>query len=179
MVCQYRRQWRRQVAALSVKRMGNNRKKPLTAAQLTACHNLKRIWEAKAVALGLTQESAAGSLGVTQGAVGNMLHGRLAISLKSLTRWTAILQVPASEIDPVLAKKYPSLGAHGGFDIDPAILEKSMRILEESPFRDHPLSQRADMLVVLYNAIRASAKNPEASLSALLPLISTRGKNSR
>lgn len=81
------------------------RKKPLTPAQAAACRRLLRIWDAKRQGFHLTQESAAEALGVTQGAIGNMLHGRLAISLRALGKWSRLLQVKPADIDPVLAKQ--------------------------------------------------------------------------
>ncbi len=87
-------------------RMGDkSRKKPLTQDQAAACRRLRKLWDAKHKDLGLTQEKAAESLGVTQGAIGNMINGRLAISLKALGKWAKVLRVKPAEIDPAQAKQ--------------------------------------------------------------------------
>ncbi len=87
-------------------RMGaNDRKKPLKPEQAAACRRLRKIWDAKRPALGLTQDKAAEELGVTQGAIGNMLNGRLAISLRALSKWAKVLKVKPAEIDPILGRQ--------------------------------------------------------------------------
>lgn len=151
-----------------------DRKKPLTPAQLVACQNLKRIWRHKAHGLGLTQEKAGERLGMTQGAVSSLLNGRLGISVKTLKPLADLLEVEAAEIDPVLARKYHT--AQSSIRIDQTTLEKAMRVLEASAFRDHPVSLRADMLAELYNALRGSDETPEKSLSAVLSVIAAQGR---
>lgn len=82
-----------------------DRKKPLSPEQAAACRRLRKLWDSRKQELGLTQDKAAESLGVTQGAVGNMLNGRLAIGLKALGKWAKLLRVKPAEIDPALAKQ--------------------------------------------------------------------------
>jgi phage repressor protein C with HTH and peptisase S24 domain len=85
--------------------MGAERKKPLTYEQAAACRRLRKLWDARRRELQLTQDKAAEAVGVTQGAIGNQLNGRLAVSLRALSKWSKLLRVNPSEIDPVLAKQ--------------------------------------------------------------------------
>lgn len=93
-----------------------DRKKPLSAEQAAACRRLRKLWDARRDELGLTQDKAAEALGVTQGAVGNMLNGRLAISLRALAIWGRLLKAKPSEINPQFAKHF--LGADDHTDAD-------------------------------------------------------------
>ena len=77
----------------------------MTAEQKAACDRLSEIWKSKQKILGLTQESAAEKLGITQGAVGHNLKGRTAISLRGLAGYSRLLDVPPEQIDPVLAQQ--------------------------------------------------------------------------
>lgn len=82
-----------------------DKKKPLAPDQAAACRRLRKLWDTRQRELGLTQDKAAESLSVTQGAVGNMLNGRLAISLRALAVWAKLLKVKPADIDPALAKQ--------------------------------------------------------------------------
>lgn len=76
------------------------KKRALTPQELEVCKNLKRIWAAKAKSLGVTQQSAAEYMNITQGAVSHMIQGRNPIHTDALIAFAEILDVHPAEINP-------------------------------------------------------------------------------
>ncbi|MBG6240464.1 MAG: helix-turn-helix domain-containing protein [Candidatus Symbiopectobacterium sp. Clec_Harlan] len=65
---------------------------------------LKRIWDEKKKALGLTQEKAADALGFnTQGAVSQYLNGKVPLNTDTVIKFAKLLRVTPEEIKPELA----------------------------------------------------------------------------
>ena len=76
-------------------------RRPLTPAEQVRAENLRRLWDAKKAALGLTQEKAARLLGYkTQAAVGHYLTRRNPLNTDALLKFAQLLQVGPDEIDP-------------------------------------------------------------------------------
>lgn len=82
------------------------KKKTLTSAQIADAERLKALYEAKKKELGITQQSIADMLDISQGGVGHYLNGRNALNaavaavLPEPSRWMSLILAPA------LRKKY-------------------------------------------------------------------------
>ncbi len=82
------------------------KKKTLTSAQIADAERLKALYEAKKKELGITQQSIADMLDISQGGVGHYLNGRNALNaavaavLPERSRWMSLILAPA------LRKKY-------------------------------------------------------------------------
>jgi len=74
--------------------------KPLTPADLEAAKNLKSEFNKRKKALGLTQESAAKKLNMSQPSVNKYLNGKIALNVKSVLAWANILNVNPTLIRP-------------------------------------------------------------------------------
>lgn len=70
----------------------------LTEADRQAAARLLSIWKDRKTELGLTQESAAFALGMTQSAVNQYLHGRIALGTDATLRWARLLGVDVHAI---------------------------------------------------------------------------------
>ncbi|RUT65500.1 peptidase S24 [Morganella morganii] len=88
-----------------------NEKRQLTTEQLEDCRRLKALYESKKKALGITQQSIADILNISQGAVGHYLNGRNALNLQTASIFSAQLNVPISDFSPSLATEAQALSA--------------------------------------------------------------------
>lgn len=79
-------------------------KKSLTTEQLADAARLKALYESKKKELKITQYTIADSLGISQGAVGHYMNGRIALNVPVVTELARLLQVSVSEISPTLAR---------------------------------------------------------------------------
>lgn len=80
-------------------------KKSLTAEQLRDAQRLKALYESKKKELKITQYTIADALGISQGAVGHYMNGRIALNVPAVTDLARILQVNVSDISPTLANE--------------------------------------------------------------------------
>ncbi|MCX9065099.1 helix-turn-helix domain-containing protein [Citrobacter portucalensis] len=80
------------------------KKKDISPAQAEDAKRLKAIYEAKKKALGVTQQSIADELDITQGAVGHYLNGRNPLNLQVALVFSRILGVDVREFSPDLAR---------------------------------------------------------------------------
>lgn len=78
----------------------NKSKRKLTDSEMKLSEGLRRIWLAKKGELGLNQEKAGAVLGMTQGAVGHYLNGRIALNTETIIKFAQLLHVEPSDIDP-------------------------------------------------------------------------------
>lgn len=85
------------------------KKKPLTPEQLQDADRLKAIYDSKKKHLGLSQESLAAKLGISQSAVAQIFAGKNALNLKRAFEFAEILQVPVEEFSPSLANEAKQL----------------------------------------------------------------------
>ncbi len=88
-----------------------NTKKILTPEQLDDAKRLKALYESKKKELGVTQYTIADELGISQGAVGHYLNGRIGLNVPILAGFARILQVQSAEISPVLAREVSKYAA--------------------------------------------------------------------
>lgn len=90
----------------------DSRRLPLADWQMDDSDRLKEIFQRKRASLKLTQEKLAEGLGdgVTQGAVSHFMNRRTALSLKAAAVFSKLLEVPVSEISPILAQQIESMG---------------------------------------------------------------------
>lgn len=84
-------------------------RRELTEEESKRASNLKRVWEEKRGELGLTQTSAADALGVTQGAVGQYINGRIPLNDGAAMQFAKLLKVHISQISNQLAHDYSKL----------------------------------------------------------------------
>lgn len=80
-------------------------KKTLTAEQLRDAERLKALYESKKKDLKITQYTIADALGISQGAVGHYMNGRIALNVPALTSLAKVLNVSPADISPSLAKE--------------------------------------------------------------------------
>ncbi|MBS2288386.1 helix-turn-helix transcriptional regulator, partial [Salmonella enterica subsp. enterica serovar Typhimurium] len=76
----------------------------LTPAQVADSQRLKALYEAKKKELGITQQSIADALDISQGAVGHYLNGRNALNTAVASVFARLLGVSVSDFSPSLAK---------------------------------------------------------------------------
>lgn len=86
------------------------KKKDISPTQAEDAKRLKAIYEAKKKALGVTQQSIADELDITQGAVGHYLNGRNPLNVSIASVFARLLHVPVEDFSPSLAKELSSLG---------------------------------------------------------------------
>lgn len=79
-------------------------KKSLTTEQLADAARLKALYESKKKELKITQYTIADALGISQGAVGHYMNGRIALNVPVVTEFARLFGVPVSDISPTLAK---------------------------------------------------------------------------
>ncbi|MCU7840888.1 MAG: helix-turn-helix transcriptional regulator [Candidatus Thiodiazotropha sp. (ex Troendleina suluensis)] len=78
--------------------------KKLDEVQLSACRNLKKIYDSKKESLGLTLDKMAEIFGYkTHAAVSHILNGRRALTLELLIGFCQLLKAHPREICPVMA----------------------------------------------------------------------------
>lgn len=82
------------------------KKKTLTSAQIADAERLKALYEAKKKELGITQQSIADMLDISQGGVGHYLNGRNALNAAVAAVFARALQVVSLILAPALRKKY-------------------------------------------------------------------------
>lgn len=80
-------------------------KKTLTTEQLRDAERLKALYESKKKELKITQYTIADALGISQGAVGHYMNGRIALNVPAVTALARVLNVSPAEISPSLAKE--------------------------------------------------------------------------
>lgn len=86
------------------------KKKDITPTQAEDAKRLKAIYEAKKKVLGVTQQSIADELDITQGAVGHYLNGRNPLNLPVASVFARLLKVGVEEFSPTLAKELSEMG---------------------------------------------------------------------
>lgn len=86
------------------------KKKDITPTQAEDAKRLKAIYEAKKKVLGVTQQSIADELDITQGAVGHYLNGRNPLNLPVASVFARLLKVNVEEFSPTLAKELSDMG---------------------------------------------------------------------
>ncbi len=74
--------------------------RPMTPDDIAAAENLRRIWNEKKRASGLTLEKAGELLGVSHSAVSQYISGRVPIGVDFLLRVSELLNVEPKEIRP-------------------------------------------------------------------------------
>ncbi|ELP9164879.1 LexA family transcriptional regulator [Salmonella enterica] len=82
----------------------NMKKKPLTSEQLEDSRRLKNIFLSKKKELGLSQESIALELGVSQSAINQLFGGINALNFSTAAQLARILKVKIGDFSPTLAK---------------------------------------------------------------------------
>ncbi|HDY9328362.1 XRE family transcriptional regulator [Klebsiella pneumoniae] len=87
------------------------KKKTLTSAQIADAERLKALYEAKKKELGITQQSIADMLDISQGGVGHYLNGRNALNAAVAAVFARALQVDVSDFSPSLAKEISAMSA--------------------------------------------------------------------
>lgn len=92
-----------------------DKKKDLTPAQTEAAQCLKSLYEAKKKRLGITQQSIADELDITQGAVGHYLNGRNALNPAVAAVFARMLQVSVEDFSPALAENLASMGVSSAY----------------------------------------------------------------
>ncbi|WP_449575974.1 LexA family protein [Lelliottia nimipressuralis] len=80
------------------------KKKILTPAQVADSQRLKALYEAKKKELGITQQSIADALDISQGGVGHYLNGRNALNTAVASVFARLLGVSVADFSPSLAK---------------------------------------------------------------------------
>lgn len=92
----------------------STKKKPLTSEQVDDALRLKAIYESKKNELGLSQESVAAALGVSQSAINSIFNGVNALNPANASSLAKILQVGVEDFSPSIAleiaEMYSSLG---------------------------------------------------------------------
>lgn len=75
-----------------------SRKAKMTAADTEAAANLKRLWSARARNLGVTQDTIAEELGITQGAVSQYVTGLIPLNYRALLAFAKHLGIDPGQI---------------------------------------------------------------------------------
>lgn len=83
--------------SISVAHMSNRTAKP-TAQDVQAAAKLKARWDIRDPALGLTQDTMAAELGITQGAVSQYLNGKIPMNYRTLVTFCRALGIDETEI---------------------------------------------------------------------------------
>ncbi|MGU3412861.1 LexA family protein [Enterobacteriaceae bacterium C34A] len=86
------------------------KKKDLSPAQAAAAQRLKMLYEAKKKLLGVTQQSIADELDITQGAVGHYLNGRNPLNPAVAAVFARLLQIRVEEFSPALSQELADMG---------------------------------------------------------------------
>ncbi|MCW9528771.1 LexA family protein [Klebsiella grimontii] len=87
------------------------KKKTLTSTQIADAERLKAIYEAKKKELGVTQQSIADMLDISQGGVGHYLNGRNSLNAAVAAVFAKALQVDVSDFSPSIAKEITAMSA--------------------------------------------------------------------
>lgn len=85
------------------------KKKVITPAQAEDAKRLKDLYEAKKKRLGVTQQSIADELDITQGAVAHYLNGRNPLNLVMALTFAQQLQVNVEDFSPALAQELANM----------------------------------------------------------------------
>lgn len=91
----------------------NTRKSKPTSADIQAAAKLKRVWTTKARELGITQDSVADRMGITQGAVSQYLNGKIPMNYLTLVAFASALEIDPSDIRTDLPEQ-ALLGGNSG-----------------------------------------------------------------
>ncbi|MGL4725742.1 MAG: LexA family protein [Scandinavium sp.] len=89
------------------------KKKDITPAQAEDAKRLKNLYEAKKKLLGVTQQSIADELDITQGAVAHYLNGRNPLNPSIARIFAQQLQIPVEDFSPSIARELASMGMMG------------------------------------------------------------------
>ncbi|HBC1013234.1 TPA: LexA family transcriptional regulator [Escherichia coli] len=81
----------------------NTKKKPLTTEQLEDARRLKNIFLSKKKELGLSQDSIAHELGISQSAINQLFGGVNALNVSTAAQLARILEVKIGDFSPALA----------------------------------------------------------------------------
>lgn len=103
-----------------------------------ASRKLLQIWNAKKDSLDLTQETAGEKIGLTQGAVGHCLHGRMAMNEEICIKWAKLLHIDVEQFAPLkVIKKLEAIKD----SIQPKDNEGNPKFFEVPFIRSNPVSQ--------------------------------------
>lgn len=83
---------------ISVPHMESSRKAKPTPADIAAAERLKRVWLSHARSLGITQDTIAEELGITQGAVSQYLNGKIPMNFRTLAVFSRRLGISDTDI---------------------------------------------------------------------------------
>lgn len=118
------------------------KKRNLTPEEQAECSRLKAIYSLKRRELGLTQESLAACLDMSQAGLSMYLNGRNAINLEFAFKIARLLNVAVSDFSPRIAAELSGPGAAG--KVVAAIWDESkQRPFRPDPVADENLSQSA------------------------------------
>jgi len=82
-----------------------SKRRNLTSEEMEWADRLKRIWNAKKSVLELNQDKVGAEMGITQGAVGQYINGKIPLNDPIVIEFARILRVDVREIKPVLADR--------------------------------------------------------------------------
>ncbi|EHE4380860.1 LexA family transcriptional repressor [Salmonella enterica] len=90
-----------------------SKKSTITEKDIQIAERLRKIWDEKRVRLSLNQEKAADILGFkTQGAVSQLLNAKIPLNTENTLKFSALLEVPAEDINPGLGELLRSIRLH-------------------------------------------------------------------
>jgi len=78
--------------------MTDERKAKPTLADIAAAKKLKLLWLQRASSLGITQDTAAENLGITQGAISQYLNGKIPMNYRTLLMFCRLLGIDDIDI---------------------------------------------------------------------------------
>lgn len=82
------------------------KRRPLTEPEHAAQRRLNAVWNRKKAALELTQESAARWMGITQGAVGHYLNGKIPLNVEAVLAFATLLGESPVALAPEIVGRY-------------------------------------------------------------------------
>lgn len=120
--------------------------------------NLKSIYEAKKIELGLSQNVIAERMDLTQGTVGQYLNGKTPLNARALTKFANILQTTPAEIWPEHASYLdvdlnPANAVPEAPGLDLKRTTKSMSLIQQEmwePFESGTPEQQAKLILWAY-----------------------------
>lgn len=121
-------------------------KRELTEPERDCAARLRRIWERKRLALGLTQEKVAYACGwSTQGAFGHYLQGKNPLNIDAVFRLARVLEVDPREIMPglheMLLSFFPELGGSTPLPLSEEVVRVALAI-QSLPAKDRASLQK-------------------------------------
>ena len=85
-------------------------RRDLTADERKFTDYVKRIWDSKRRDLDLTQTTAADKLGIKQGAINQLLNGKIPITATRAVEFSVLLNEPLFKQHPILKKQLNTIG---------------------------------------------------------------------